>query len=250
MRRMGAIVRRLYAEELKSAPDKRSASPAPGRWSGTRRRLSRIRKAIFRRRSVVWALRIIAILTLLFVVAETIFQFNRLTSWNTVVMARRADVDRELKRRGNLLPNLIYAVSQYATYEQGVFRYVADAREALKMMQGPDVRKTPASTVLERILPRLVALAEQYPDLKTSAAIQDLITEASNTENRIADAKQDYNKAAEIYNQYCTTFPGNFFAVVFDFESVGYMGLEEEVEVPAMELNVVRGSAGGGAPEG
>ena len=245
---MGAIVRRLYAEELNSAPDKRNGS-SKGRFSRTKRKLSDLKKALVKRRSVVWAIRIAVVLFVLFVLVETIFQFNRLTSWNTIVMARHADVDRELKRRENLIPNLVFAVSQYATYEQGVFRYVADARETLKMIQSPTAAKTPVSTVLEKILPRLVALAEQYPDLKTSVAIQDLITEASNTENRIADAKKEYNKAAEVYNQYCTTVPGNFFAFVFDFNFVDYMGLKEDVEVPTINLKIVE-VAGDGAPEG
>jgi len=95
-------------------------------------------------------------------------------------------------------------------------------------------------------LPRLIALAEEYPDLKASGAMQDLIAEASNTEDRIADAKKDYNKQAEVYNQYRTIVPGNLFALIFGFEAVPYIGLDEQVKVPAIELKVIErcGSCG------
>ncbi len=236
MRRMGAIVRKLYAEELKSAPDtRRKSKKSRGVVS---RMFSDLQKTLSQRRSVVWIMRIVIVAAVLFIIAETVFQFNRLTSGQTVVTARSADVDRELKRRRNLIPNLVYAVSQYAAYEQGVFRYVSDAREALKMIKAPGAPKTAAGSMLEKLLPRLVALAEQYPDLKTSGAIHDLIAEASNTENRIADAKKDYNSEAETYNQHRTTFPGNLFAACFGFEAAPYMGLNEDVDVPTIDLSV------------
>ncbi len=247
MRQIGAIVRRLYAEELKSAGNKpRSAN---GRGSRAKRKLSRLKKALFKRRSVVWAMGLAAVLAVLFVFAETIFQFNRLTSWYTTVSARRADVDRELKRRANLIPNLVYAVSKYASYEQGVFKYVSDAREALKMVRSGDTPKTKISGVLGELLPRLVALAEEYPDLKTSRAIQDLIAQLGETENRIAEAKKDYNKAAETYNQYRTIVPGNLFGFVLGFSLVEYIGMDEAVEVPTIDLDVSESGAAGAAEE-
>ncbi len=208
-----------------------------------------MKKSLFAKRSVVWAIRIAVVLVVLFVVVETIFQFNRLVSWNTVVTARHADVDRELKRRENLIPNLVYAVSEYASYERGVFRYVSDAREALQMIRSGEPARSKASSVLEQLLPRLIALAEEYPDLKATQSMQDLISEAANTENRIADAKKDYNKAAEIYNQYRTIIPGNLFALIFRFKAVPYKGLEEDVEVPTIDLKVAERDTGG-APAG
>ncbi len=185
MRRMGAIVRRLYAEELKSAAADRAGSVKSG-WFGARRKLSALKKALFKRRSIVWAIRIAAVLVVVLIVAEMVFQFNRFASWSTVVQARRADVAREYKRRENLLPNLVLAVSEYASYEQGVFRYVSDARDALSMIGDGDVPKAKTSSVWEQLSPRLIALAEQYPDLKTSGAIESLIAESALTEDREA----------------------------------------------------------------
>ncbi len=240
MRRMAAIVRRLYAEELKFAADK--PRRADGRWPRVKRSLSGLKK-VLSRRGVVWVVRVAIVLGGLFLIVETVFQFNRLASWNTTVLAREADVDRELKRRENLLPNMVRAVSEYASYEQGVFKYVADAREALKMIRGGDVPKTKINSMLEQLLPRLVALAEEYPELKTAGAIRDLIAETANTENRIAEAKKEYNKASEVYNQYQTIFPGNFFASVFRFDLAPYMGLDENAEAPVIDLNVAEGGA-------
>lgn len=244
MMRIGAIVRRLYAEELKDpAADPRGRGRRS--WPRTRSRLSAMKKSLFGKRSVVWAIRIAAVLVVVFVIVETIFQFNRLMSWSTIVTARCADVDRELKRRENLIPNLVYAVSEYASYERGVFRYVSDAREALQMMRSGEAPGSKASSVLEQLLPRLIALAEEYPDLKATQSIQDLISEVANTENRIAEAKKEYNKAAEVYNQYCTMFPGNLYVFIFRLERAPYIGLDEQVEVPAIDLKVTERDAGG-----
>lgn len=235
MGRIGAIVRRLYAEQL--GAELGSSSSTGGRKvpkGFVSRRLSRMREALTKRRTILWAVRIAVVLAVLAVLAETVFQFNKLTSSYTVVLARRADVDRELKRRENLIPNLVYAVSEYASYEQGVFRYVSDAREALKSIRSA----SPAGGMLEKLLPRLIALAEQYPDLKASGAMQDLIAETSNTEDRISDVKRDFNKAAELYNQYRTMVPGNLFALIFGFDAASYIGLDEDVDVPAINLAI------------
>jgi LemA protein len=187
---------------------------------------------------VVWLVRLLALAALIFIVFESVYQFNQLVSWRTVVAARKADVGRELRRRENLLPNMVYAVSEYASYEQGVFQYVSDAREALKLARGGGPAAAQAGGMLEQLLPRLIALAEEYPDLKTSQAIEELLLEAANTENRIADAKGEYNKAAEVYNQYRTIVPGNIFAVLFNFESVEYMGLDAGADVPPLDLGL------------
>ncbi|MHC4497093.1 MAG: LemA family protein, partial [Planctomycetota bacterium] len=80
-----------------------------------------------------------------------------------------------------------------------------------------------------------------YPDLKATQSVQDLIMEASNTEDRVADAKREYNKACEIYNQFISVFPGNVFAFIYRFKFVDYIGLkEEEIDIPVIDLNIAR----------
>jgi LemA protein len=249
MSRIGTVVRRLYGEELKSDANKKVVGTADERprSKGKRRKLTAFKNALSNRRTVVWVIRIAVILVALFILAEGVFQYNRLTSWHVVVSARRADFERELQRRENLIPNLVFAVSKYAAYEQGVFKYVSDAREALKTIRSSETSRTQANSVLEKTLSRLIALAEQYPDLKATQSIQDLIAEAANTENRIADAKQKYNKACESYNQYRTIFPGNVFAFIYRFEALAYIGLEEDLKVPMIDLDIIeRGTERGG----
>lgn len=244
MSRIGAIVRRLYGEELKpDANNKKVAGTINERPRDKRRKLTAFKNALSNRRTVVWVIRIAVVLVALFIVAEGVSQFNRLTSWHVVVAARRADLERELQRRENLIPNLVFVVSKYAAYEQGVFKYVSDAREALKTIRSSETSGTQANSMLEKTLSRLVALAEQYPDLKATQSIQDLIAEAANTENRIADAKEKYNKACEIYSQYRTIFPGNVFAFIYRFKPLPYVGLEEDLKVPVIDLDIIERSA-------
>jgi LemA protein len=186
---------------------------------------------------VAWIIRIVIVLVVLFIVAESIFQFNRFASWETKVTARRADLDREYQRRQNLIPNLVFAVSKYASYEQSVFKDVSEARSELMKIPNSEISQSQISSVLEKALSRLVALAEEYPDLKATQSVQDLIGEASNTEDRIAEAKKEYNKECEIYNQYLSIFPGNIFAFIYRYKPLPYMGLED-VNVPVIDLDM------------
>ncbi|MHC4396153.1 MAG: LemA family protein [Planctomycetota bacterium] len=186
---------------------------------------------------MIWIVKIVVVLVILFIAAESIFQFNRFAAWQTKVMARQADVEREYQRRQNLIPNLVYAVSRYAAYEQGVFKYVSDAREALKTIRSSETSGSQVSGLLEKTLSRLVALAEEYPDLKATQSIQDLIKEAANTEDRIADAKKEYNKDCEVFNQYLSVFPGNVFAFIYRYKPLPYIGLED-VDVPVIDLDM------------
>ena len=142
------------------------------------------------------------------------------------------------------MPNLVSVISEYTAYERGVFKHVSDARETLNAMRSSGISGSKAGGVLEKALSGLVALAEDYPNLKATQSIQDVIKEAANTENRIADAKIKYNKACEIYNQYRTTFPGNVFAFVYRFRPFAYIGLEEEVKVPLIDLKITEPGVG------
>lgn len=237
MSRIGAVVKRLYGDQVKPAYNN-SGADMDAKPSRRQKKLTKFRKALGNRRTQIWTIRVIVVLFALLIAAESVFQFNRFAAWQTKVTARRADVDRELKRRENLIPNLVYAVSKYAAYEQGVFKYVSDAREALKMIRSSGASGTQASSLLEKTLSRLVALAEEYPDLKATQSIQDLIKEASNTEDRIADAKKEYNKECEVYNQYLSIFPGNVFAFIYRFKPLPYIGLEEDLKVPLIDLKM------------
>ncbi len=233
MSRLGAIVRRLYGDEVKPA-----AGKVVKQGGRLRRKLEDLSDALSRRPTLLWIVRIVAILLALFVVIEGIFQYNRLQTWHTTVQARRADVDRELKRRQNLIPGVVTLAGRYADYERGMFKYVSDARGVLQTIKDSQASETAVSGLLEKALSKLVALAEAYPDLKATQPVQDLIEKLAETENRIAEVKKEYNAACEQYNQYRTTFPGNVFAFIYRYESMEYIGLDEEIELPDIKLDI------------
>ena len=240
MSRIGAIVKRLYGEDVKSSANGNKAgagmNEVPNGKNNSKSAASR--KTPSRRWKIVLSVRIAVLLFSLFLIAEFVFQYNRFSTWSTTVNARRADVERELQRRENLIPNIVSAVGRYAAYEQGVFKHVSDVRTELKKVKNSGASPAQVSSMLEKALSGLVALAEAYPDLKASNSIQNLIKEATNTEDRIAEAKKEYNKACEAYMQCMTQFPGNYFAVIFRFKPISYIGLEEAVKVPVVNLDM------------
>jgi len=238
MSRLGAIVRRLYGDEVRPA-----AGNSVKQSGRLRRKLEDLSDALSRRPTVLWIVRVVVILLALVIAAEGIFQYNRLQSWSTSVQARRADVDRELKRRKNLIPGVVALAGKYADYERGMFKYISDARGMLQTIKDSQSSGTVVNSLLEKALSKLVALAEAYPDLKATQPVQDLIAKLAETEDRIALAKKEYNAACEQYNQYRTTFPGNVFAFVYRYKFMEYIGLDEEMELPVINLDITeRGS--------
>ncbi len=235
MSRIGAIVKRLYGEDVKSSTNVNKAGAGMNeRPNRNKNKLTAFKKALGSRKTAIWAIRIAVAVVVLFIAAESVFQFNRFAAWQTKVTARRADVDREYQRRKNLIPNLVLAASNYLSYEKGVVKDVSEARKALSMIRS----SATSGGMLQQALSKLVALAEAYPDLKATQSVQDLIKEAANTEDRIADAKKEYNKDCEVYNQYLSIFPGNVFAFFYRYERLPYMGLED-VNVPVIDLEIV-----------
>ena len=234
MSRIGAIVKRLYGEDVKPSTNVNKAGAGMNeRPSRKKNKLTTFKKALGSRKTAVWAIRIAVVLVILFIIAESIFQFNRFAAWQTKVNARRADIDREYQRRENLIPNLVLAASNYLSYEKGVVKDVSEARQALSMIRSSAI----SGGMLQQALSKLVALAEAYPDLKATQSVQDLIKEAANTEDRIADAKKEYNKDCEVFNQYLSVFPGNFFGWLYRYKIAPYMGLED-VNVPIIDLDI------------
>ncbi len=239
MSRIGAIVTRLYNIDIKPSVnvDKAEAvmNARPTKKEG---KLTAFKKALGGRRTAVWAIRIAVVLVVLFLITVCIVQFNRFAMWHTMVQARWAGVDRELQRRENLIPNLVSAVSKYAAYEQGVFKYVAEVRSELKKIKSSGALPAQIDSMLEKALSGLVALAEAYPDLKATNSVEDLIKEAANTEDRIADAKKEYNKTCETYNRCLIIIPGRLLSTVYGFKASPYIGIGEDIEAPVIDLDM------------
>ncbi|MHB8633805.1 MAG: LemA family protein [Thermoplasmatota archaeon] len=136
---------------------------------------------------------------------------NRFIRYDNAIANSWAQIDVQMQRRGELIPNLVETVKGYAAHEKGVFQAVSDARAAMVGAKGP-ADKMEASNQLTAALGRLFAIAEAYPELKANTNFLQLQDELSHTENNIAFSRQNYNDSVLRYNNAIQTFPGRFFA--------------------------------------
>jgi len=140
-----------------------------------------------------------------------------------------ADIDVQLKRRYDLIPNLVEAVKGYATHEREVFENVTKARTAA-MGAGGVAEKAQAENMLAGALKSLFAVSEAYPDLKANQNFLDLQRELSDTENKIQAARRFYNANVRDLNIKIASFPSNIIAGMFKFSSREFFELEEGAE--------------------
>jgi LemA protein len=143
--------------------------------------------------------------------------YNTFVSQEEGVKAQWAQVESQLQRRNDLIPNLVETVKGYATHEQQVFKEVADARARLAGATTPD-EKMEAANAQTGALGRLIAISENYPQLKANEQFNRLMDELSGTENRIAQERRRYNEAVQAYNTSRRQFPANITAKVFGFK--------------------------------
>ncbi len=148
-----------------------------------------------------------------------------------VVLANRIEnslsqIDVQLKRRADLIPNLIETVKGYAKHEKAAIKAVTEARKALVSAKGIE-KKVQADRKLESALKSIFAIAEGYPDLKANTNFLELQKELSSTEDRVAYARQYYNDSILTYNNLCKTFPGNFFARLYGKTAKEYLQIAE-----------------------
>src|ERR1051326_5866447 len=155
---------------------------------------------------------VIGIIILLVIVALYFFSaVNRFTRYGNAIDNAWAQIDVQLQRRGELIPNLVETVKGYAAHEKGAIQAVSDARARMVGAGTPEA-KMDASNALTGALGRLFAIAEAYPDLKANTNFLQLQDELSHTENKVAFARQAYNDAVLRYNNAIQTFPGRLFA--------------------------------------
>ena len=155
---------------------------------------------------IIIALAVVALLVLFFIA-----QYNRLIRLNIAVDESFAQIEVQLKRRSDLIPNLVETVKGYAQHEQSTFDAVVTARAKATTASGvADVAA--ADGMLTQALRGLLAVAEAYPDLKASSNFLSLQEELSTTENKVAFARQFYNDTVRNLNTAVKTIPTNFFA--------------------------------------
>lgn len=164
-------------------------------------------------------------------------KYNSLVTLNEDVDASLSQIDNQLQRRNDLIPNLVETVKAYAAQETEIFNNIAESRAKLIGATGV-TDKANADAELTGSLSRLLAISENYPDLKSNANFMQLSDELAGTENRIAVARQDYNTVAASYNKVAKSFPMNIFAKMFGFDNADYFEAAEGAEVvPTVDFN-------------
>jgi LemA protein len=186
-----------------------------------------------------------------------VVSYNRFISQKNLIKDAWANIDTELKRRYDLIPNLVEIVKGYASHEKEIFEEVARARSMAAGATGSPASQAAAEGPLVAALGKLFAVAENYPDLKANQNFLELQRELTNTEDRLQTARRFYNANVREYNQRVKQFPSVVVANAFHFEEAEFFEVDETVREagpPQVDFGASGGSgAGSGAtppPEG
>ena len=162
--------------------------------------------------------------------------YNNLVTLRDRINNAWQNIDTQLQRRNDLIPNLVETVKGYAAHEKETLDAVISARNAATSASTPD-EKMAADNVLTGALRQLFAVAEAYPDLKANTNFTQLQMTLEDTENKISYARQSYNDCVLNYNNGIQTFPGNIFAGIFQFkERSGFEADAAAREVPQVKF--------------
>ena len=174
---------------------------------------------------MVWVIVILAVVALVAIVLVVLY--NRFVRLRNRVDNSWAQIEVQLKRRWDLIPNLVETVKGYAAHERETFEAVTAARTRAQAAQGP-AEQGAAEGILGQALGRLFAVAEAYPELQADENFRQLQTELGETENRISVSRQVYNDTVLTYNNAIQTVPGVVLAGPFGFVKREFFELEEE----------------------
>lgn len=162
--------------------------------------------------------------------------YNSLVSWRNRVKDGWSQIDVQLKRRNDLIPNLVETVKGYAGHEKQVFEDVAKARSASMQAQSPaDAAK--ADNMLSQTLKSLFAVTENYPELKANQNFLALQEELSSTENKISFARQFYNDSVAEYNTLLQKIPSNLVANIGGFQPEAFFKVQDDAERQAPKVS-------------
>jgi LemA protein len=174
----------------------------------------------------VW---IVLLAVILLVVFGGIASYNRFVSQRNLVRDAWANIDTELRRRYDLIPNLVETVKGYASHEREVFENVTKARAMATAATGSPAEQAAAEGPLVAALRQLFAVAENYPDLKANQNFLALQAELSNTEDRLQTARRFYNSNVRDYNRRVQSFPSNVIARSFGFTEEQFFEVDESL---------------------
>jgi LemA protein len=166
--------------------------------------------------------------------------YNSMVAKNQDVASKWSQVESQYQRRTDLYNSVVKTIQGSAQFEQNTLREVIEARSRATSIQVDASKLTPESIAafqqaqnqLAGAFGRLIAVAEQYPDLKTTQAFRDFQTQIEGTENRINKSRDDFNASVQDYNTYIKTFPNNLFAGLFHFTEKGYFKANAGTENP------------------
>jgi LemA protein len=170
-----------------------------------------------------------------FVVVLAVVGYNRLVRLRNEANTGWANVDVQLERRGDLIPNLVEAVRGYAAHERGVFEEVTKARSALREATTPAAAGE-ANDILSSALGRLFAVAENYPDLKASANFLSLQDDLTDTEDKISAARRYYNSTVMHYNTGIQSLPWVLVARPLGFREKEFFSAEGDTAAPQVSF--------------
>lgn len=166
--------------------------------------------------------------------------YNRFVSQEEAIKAQWAQVENQLQRRNDLIPNLVATVKGYAAHEEGVYTEIADARSRLLAARSPE-ETIAAANLQTTALGRLLAIAENYPQLKANEQFNRLMDELSGTENRIAVERMRYNERVREYDTARRQFPANLTAKMFGFKEYPFFQAPPEAkQVPKVDFSKSR----------
>ena len=173
-------------------------------------------------------------------IATSIILYNRLIRGRNRVDTAWSDIDVQLQRRHDLIPNLVKAVDQYAKYERATLEAVTELRDQAKRATDIEERGQ-VEEALGNGVQKLIALAESYPDLKANENFLHLQGELAETENYLQFARRYYNGSVRDYNTMTETVPSNIVASTFDFESRSFFqkSSDDVANVPLIDLGTV-----------
>lgn len=165
----------------------------------------------------------IGIIVIILVVIALLYipKYNSLVTAEENVDSKWAQVENQLQRRYDLIPNLVESVKGYANHEQEVIANITEARAQMGSASSPEEQAV-ANDALTGALSRLLVVVENYPNLKADANFRQLMDELAGTENRLAVAREDYNNEVQQFNKHVKRFPGNLMAGMFGFEQKEY----------------------------
>ncbi len=171
---------------------------------------------------------VVAVIAVLAIAVYSLFagNYNKFVQMDVGIKAAWSQVENQLQRRYDLIPNLVETVKGYAKQEKDVLVEVTNARAKVGGA-GTVPDKIAANNELSGALSRLMVVVERYPDLKSNQNFMKLQDELAGTENRIAVERMRYNDAVKIYNQAIRSFPANFVAGMFGFKEAAFFKVDE-----------------------